>query len=175
MTKNKKKANAVLASKLETLSRDELLKLAKTALMPMNDPEQYKAMVRENMPDFVKEMETKEDMGTSIWQANQEFILVMADCLRRYHGWSDLEIKQLHHELTDVLTGVKEYEDAGLAMLSAVDIKRVGDQVEVMGPENLIKRIAEIRYKKAEMVREGIEYPSISAEEAFPKRIGKKK
>lgn len=171
----KKKEIVNVNKKLVDLSRKELLKIAESILMPINNPEQYKEMVKSNMPDFVREMNDKEDMATSIWQANQELILVLADCLRRYHRWSQLEIRQLHKELYEVLTGVKEFEDAGLSFLSPHDVATLGDKVEEVGISGLMKQIATARYNKAKIIRAGLEVPILPQANAIMKQLTRAK
>lgn len=151
----------------------ELAKLeeAPTEMIPLTDPEKYKEMVKQAMPEFVREMDQKEDLGTATFEAASEFWMATVDSLRRYHNWSDEEIHQLHRELTDVLTGVKEFEDAGLSMLSLNSIKVVGDNVEGLGIKGLLSKIADLRYQKSRMIRAGMDTAKELDEKDFTKKL----
>ena len=156
---------------LNKLSKPELIKLINQSIMPITEPEKYKEMVKKALPEFVKEMDTKESLGTSVMEANQEMMLVIADCLRRYHNFKDSDITSLHNEITDVLLGVKEYEDSGLSMLTPHTIRQVGDQVEMIGPEHLVAEIAKIRSKKNMMLISGQDYQAITLGEIPLKKL----
>lgn len=160
--------------KLNELSKKELLKVVKDAILPISNPEKYKQIVKAAMPDLVKEMDTKEDMASSIMESSQEMMMVIFDCLRRYHGWNDKDLKQLNKEITDVLTGVKEFEDAGLSMLSPHSVKIVGDNVQELGISGLLGKIAEVRYQKTRMIKAGIEVPKLVDEKPFVKQLKEK-
>ena len=76
-------ANLPKAGEIENLSKEELVKVIQDSLMPLNDPEQYKELVRASIPEFVKEIETKEDVGTAMFKSAQEMNLVFIDVLKR--------------------------------------------------------------------------------------------
>lgn len=149
-----------LAASFQGMSKEQLLEVVNAHLLPFVDPEKYKELIRANMPDFVKEMDTKEALAASAFQTNQEFLLVIIDCLKRYHGWSDIEIKKLHGEIVDVLTGVKEFEDSGLSILSPHSVAVVGDKVQEIGVTKLLAEIRRIRYGKNEINRIGMLIPN---------------
>ena len=161
--------SSIKAKDLKKLPKAELVRMMEAALLPLQDPEKYKELVKASMPEFVQEVENKEDAGTAMYEAGQEMMLVVFDCLRRYHDWDDEKLKKLNRELTDVLTGVKEFEDNGLSMLSIHSVGIVGDNVEELGIAGLLKKIAEVRLQKSQMAKSGIEMPKIS-EKPFLKK-----
>lgn len=152
--------------KLEKLSKAQLIQMVQDAVLPLTDPEKYKELIRKTLPDFAKEVETAEIRGTATFEASQEMMLVVFDCLRRYHHFRDADLTQLNKELTDVLRGVKEFETEGLSMLSMNSIQIVGDNVEDLTINGLLEKIAKVRMKKAEMDKTGLKYPKI-AEKPF--------
>lgn len=149
-----------LAKQFESMNKEQLLQVVRAHLLPIADPEKYKETIRGLMPEFVKEMDTKEDIAASVFDASQEFLLVVIDCLKRYHSWSDLEIKKLHKELVDVLTGVKEFEKSGLSILSPHSVGVVGDKVQDLGINKLLAEIAETRFVQAKMYKAGLQVPN---------------
>ena len=159
---------------LDKLSKQQLVKMVRDSILPMTNPEKYKEIIKAQLPDLVKEMDNKEDMATSIFETGQEMMLVIFDCLRRYHKFGDLELKQLNKELTDVLTGVKEFETAGLSMLSPHSVGIVGDNVEELGIGGLLQKIAEQRYIKAKMSKARLELPKMVDEKPFTKQLNGK-
>jgi len=169
LNKKEEKPQLVDPSKLEEMSKEDLIKVVQQALLPINDPEKYKEMVRSALPEFAKEVESTEIRGTAIFEASQQMLLVIFDCLRRYHNLSYEDLKRLNKEMTDVLRGVAEFEDAGLSMLSQHSMTIVGDNVQDLGIEALLTKIAKIREQKARMTASGIEYDKIP-EKPFLKR-----
>lgn len=159
MKKNSKELQ--VNKKLQEMSKAELIKMVEETALPMVDPEAYKEKIRSLLPAFVKEMDNVEDLGTAAMESGQEMLLVIYDCLRRYHGWEDPEIIRLSSEVTDVLTGAKEYEESGLSMLTPYTINQLGNQVQEMGIAEIRAKIAQIRYKKTQFNKIGMEFPEI--------------
>ena len=158
--------------KLNKLSKAQLVKVVQDSLLPFTDPDAYKERVKSSLPVFVKEIEALETQGTAVFEASQEMMLVIFDCLRRYHGLKDEDLKRLNKEITDVLQGVKEFEAEGLSMLSMNSVRIVGDNIEDLGVGGLLEKIARVRMQKAGMEKAGIEYPKI-AEKPFTRRLKK--
>jgi hypothetical protein len=130
--------------------------------LPALDPkkiEQFKLMVRQNMPEFVAELENKEDLANSTYAMAQEMLLAVMDTLRRYHGFQEQDLKNFHQELEDILKGMKEFETHGLSLLSQHSIGIVGEKVEQSGISGLLSEIAQTRLSKEKMARAGLEYP----------------
>lgn len=159
----------------EKMSKEQLLEVVQTTLLPLTSPDKYKELVRSQMPEFVKELDKLEDTTTSVWQTTQEFMLILMDCLRRYHGWNEAQMKQLQRELTDVLTGAKEFEDQGLTFLSIHDTQMLGEKVEDLGIAGLMKQIAEIKHKKNMMAKIGMEPPVQVGASQMAKELSKLK
>lgn len=151
--------NPMLAVDFKKLSKKELIHMAETFMMPFAQPDKYKELVRASNPKWVAGWEKIEDTSKSVYESTQEFQLILADCLRRYHGWNEAQILQLHRELTDVLTGAKEFEDQGLTFLSVHDSQMLGEKVEELGIAGLMKQIYEIKHKKNSMSKMGMEPP----------------
>lgn len=170
-----KKENPVMdMEKLKALSKKELLKVMEESLLPFNSPEKYKERVRSLMPAFAKEVETIEDRGTAVFEAGEEYHMVVLDCLRRYHHFTEPQIKQLHREITDVLRGVKAFETEGLSMLSPHSVEIVGDNIEDLGIGGLLDKIAQVRIHKTNMGKAGLEWDKLP-EKPFVKRLSKNK
>lgn len=158
---------------LKQMSKGELIKIIESSALPEVSPEKYKEKIRSLMPEFVREMDNKEDLATSIYHSNQEMLLVLFDCLRRYHGWDDAQMKQLKRELNDVLTGLKEYEDQGLNFLSVHDVTILGDKIQAEGIPGLMAGIAQAKLQKIKLTKLGMEVPIQAGAEAMSKRLQK--
>lgn len=171
MKKNSKQLQ--ITKKLHEMSKGELIKIVEATALAEVSPEKYKEKIKSLMPEFVREMDNKEDMGTAIFHANQEMLLVLFDCLRRYHGWDDVQMKQLKRELNDVLTGLKEYEEGGLSFLSVHDVTILGDKIQAEGIPGLMAGIAEAKLKKIKLTKLGMEVPIQAGAEAMSKRLQK--
>ena len=115
-----------------------------------------------------------EDTANSMFEAAQEMLLVIGDCLVRYHGWDDKQLKELAHQTQDVLTGVKEFEKDGLSMLSIHSVDIVGELVEKKGIAGLLSEIAEKRREKNRLDRTGLEHPILAGAKPFLNLLKKK-
>lgn len=144
------------------------------ALAPKVDTSAIIREMEEKMPTFIKNVNNKEDMANAIFATSQEMLLVIEDSLIRYHGFSSDDLKNLHTEIKDVLTGVKEFEKHGLSILSVHDTAVIGDKVEKIGIAGLLDEIGGIRFMKERMVRAGIEYPLTMGSAPFLKSLKKK-
>ena len=167
----KKNKQLIKSSDLSKLSHKELLKVTENMLMPILNKEKYKEMVKNALPEFVKEMDNKEDMADSIYESNQEFLLIIFDCLRRYHGWNESEMKKLKKEIHDVLTGAKEFENGGLSFLSIHDITLLGDYMEEKGIPGLMRDIAKARLQRIKITGLGLEVPILPGAEGMLKKL----
>jgi len=168
---NKKNKQLIKNSDISKLSKEELVKVVENMVMPILHPEKYKEMVKKNLPEFVQEMDNKEDMADSIFQSNQEFLLVLFDCLRRYHGWGEAEMKKLKRELSDVLTGAKEFEGGGLSFLSIHDVTLLGDKIEQVGIAGVMKEIVQARLQRIKIHKLGLEVPILPGAEGMLKKL----
>lgn len=156
---------------LKKLPKGEIIKMLEDSLLPFNNPEKYQQLVRERMPEFAREIDSIEDKGTGILEASQQMMMVVFDCLRRYHGWNIEEIKRLEQETVDVLTGVAEFEDAGLSMQSLHSVSIVGDNVQELGIGGLVEKISHLRHQKARMNRTGLDIHKAIDEKPFTKKL----
>lgn len=139
-----------------------------------NNPDKFKELVRKSMPEFVAEMSNKEDMGNAMFEAGQEFLLVVLDTLRRYHNFDEGDLKEFRTHLTDVLTGVKEFETAGLNMTGIYTTGVLGDKIEKVGIAGLLAEIAEARYHKEKLGKIGMEMPLLPEAEPMLKELRKR-
>lgn len=147
MSKKKKENVPVL---LPNITENKELVLA--------DIEKFKGLVKQTMPQFIAEVENREDMANAMYATAQEILLVIEDALIRHHGWGEDNLKQLHKEISPVLEGVKEYEKHGLTLLSPGDISIVGELVET-------------RYIKERTARAGLETPILTGAVPFIKKL----
>ena len=168
-------ANLPKAGEIENLSKEELVKVIQDSLMPLNDPEQYKELVRASIPEFVKEIETKEDVGTAMFKSAQEMNLVFVDVLKRYYGFRSEQITALLAHVQDLLQGVEELEEGNLNILSAHSMNRVGDIVEDIGIDGLMAKLAETRFRKERANRTGEDLPIASKVKPFIKQLTRAK
>lgn len=138
------------------------------------EQERIKSAITANMPEFVKGLETKEDLGNAMYAASQEMMLATIDVLVRYHEFSDDEVKKFTQELKDILTGTKEFEKTGLSILSGHSMATVGDKVQETGIEGLMMELATVRHQKERMTRAGIESPLLTEATPFIKQLKKR-
>ena len=155
-------------TKLTTIGAEEIKMLEKIG------PKAIVDMVEEKMPEWVRGINTKEDMANSILASAQEMLLVIEDSLIRHFKFSQEDLKKLHNEIKPVLQGVKEFERHGLSMLSPGDVEKVGDLVQEKGIAGLMAEIANLRFTKEKMNRSGLEYPTLPGAAPFIKKIGGK-
>lgn len=150
-----------------------------TTLLPQNpnqalsipEIDKFKDLIRKSMPEFVAEIETKEDMGNAVYAASQEMLLVIEDCLIRYHGWNEQQLKTLHQQLRDVLTGVKEFEKNGLSILTPHSVDIVGEKVQEVGITGLLQEIASVRFHKERLGRIDMDMPVLDGATPFLKKL----
>lgn len=145
--------------------------------LPTLDPqkiEQFKLMVKQNMPEFVAELENKEDLANSSYAMAQEMLLAVMDTLRRHHGFEEKDLKNFSQELEDLLKGVKEFETHGLNILTPHSMDVVGEKVQEIGIAGVLSEIAQTRLSKEKMARMGMEYPLAIQATPFIKKLREK-
>ena len=133
----------------------------------------FKNSIMERMPEFVQKVETKEDLGNAMYETGQEFLLVIDDVLERYYNFTPEKIKAFHADIQDILKGVKEFEKAGLNILSVDSTRTVGEMHENGELFDALKELAQIRNTKNRMARTGLEYPFLPEAKAFIKKLKK--
>lgn len=146
-------------------------------ILPALDPqkvEQFKLMVRQNMPEFVAELENKEDLANSAYAMAQEMLLAVMDTLRRHHGFEEKDLKNFTQELEDLLRGVKEFETHGLNILTPHSMDIIGEKVQEIGIAGVLSEIAQTRLTKEKMARMGMEYPLAIQATPFIKKLKEK-
>ena len=149
----------------------------KNGITKINSPlaleniEAFKQLVKNSMPEFIAEIETKEDFANAIYSTSQEMMLVIDDVLMRSFKFKEEDIKKLHTELQDVLRGVKEFEDRGLSILSPHSVSVVGDIIEEKGILGLLADLGKTRFLKERAQRSGIELPHLSGSGIFIKKL----
>ncbi len=125
---------------------------------PLSLPPEVEAKLRANMPKWIPE---KEDIANSMYQVAQEYQLVVEDCLKKYHGFSENELKKLEKEIANVLVPLGEIERKGLSILSPSDMAVVGE-------------IAEIRRKRLQFGRSGLTLPPVNKSDVIAQLANKK-
>lgn len=140
----------------------------------LNDKEKFQQLIKQSMPEFVQKIETKEDLGNAMYASAQEMLLAIIDVLIRYHKFTEEDITKFNKEVKDILSGVKEFEERGLSILTPHSMGIVGEKVQEMGIEGLLTEIAGIRFQKERMVRSGLEQPILTGAEPFLKRLKQK-
>lgn len=120
--------------------------------------------MEKNMPGWVKELNSKEDMGNAIYATSTELLVAIDDVLIRYHKFTEDDIKVFHSHLKDILRGVKEFEDHGLNINTPHSMDIIGEKIFEIGIGGLLQEIANVKLIKEKMTRSGLEYPvSLSA------------
>lgn len=124
------------------------------------NPEEFKSLIKKTLPEFVKDVETIEDLGSAMLQAAQEMMLAVDDTLQRHIGLTDAQIQKFHQKLIPILKQTEEYEKNGLSILSIHDMSIVGD-------------IAQSRFIKERAGRIGLETPILAGAAPFLKELKK--
>lgn len=122
----------------------------------------FQESVKAGMPEFIRDVETKEDLANSMFETGQELLLAVADVLIRYFDFDEGEIKDFHKKLEKILRGIEEYEKYGFNIMTPHSIAAIGDLVQT-------------RYLKNRMTRSGIDYPILPGGHDFLKKIVGKK
>lgn len=143
---------------LRKMSKKELVKLVEDFIMPLSQPEKYKEMVRASVPDLVKDMDTKEVMGTAMAQSSQEMLLAIVETLKKYSNFTEEDIKKFLKDLSGNLTVVEKIEEGGLSMLSDHSMRHIVAMVHELGLPEMLKRITETRYNKERTWKSGLEH-----------------
>jgi hypothetical protein len=138
------------------------------------DPKAIMQTMEKNMPEWVSKLHTKEDMGNAIYATSTEFLVAIDDILLRYFNFTEDDIKRFHEHLRDILTGVKEFEDHGLTIMTPHSMDVVGEKIEQVGIGGLLQEIANTRFLKERMARSGFEYPIGLAATPFMKKLKEK-
>lgn len=133
-----------------------------------------------NMPEWTRELKTKEAMGTTILETNQEMLLVVCDVLIRFFGFDNPatfkanvldqwerenkppEIKQFLRFLNPILEGVSEYEQYGADIISSEAVRQVA---------NIVLKVAETRLIKNLLKAGDQEYPMLRGLESLMDEI----
>ena len=140
-------------------------------IMDKEKIEKFKRLVNETMPEFVKELNNKEDLSNAMFATSQEMLVAIDDVLLRYFSFTEDEIKKFHSYLKDILQGVREFEDHGLNLTSPHSMDIVGEKIQEVGISNLLMEIAKIRLKKEKIGRAGLEYPIALQATPFIKKM----
>lgn len=130
--------------------------------------------MEEKMPEWVKKLNTKEDMGNAVYATSTELLVAIDDVLLRYFSFTEDEIKKFHNHLKDILQGVKEFEDHGLTIMTPHSMDVVGEKIFEVGIGGLLQEIANTRLLKEKMTRAGFEYPVSLAATPFIKKLKEK-
>lgn len=144
---------------LKKMTKEQLVDVVEKFVMPMANPAAYKEMVKSSMPDLVKELDNKETMGQAMMQSGEEFMLAVAETLRKYNNFTDGQISQFLRDLQGNLSVVEKIEEGGLSMLSDNSMKHIVNMVKSEGVEKVLANIAKIRYEKERMWRSNLEHP----------------
>ncbi len=138
------------------------------------DPKAIVAEMENKMPDWIKNINTKEDMGNAVYATSAELLLAIDDILIRYFNFTEEEIKRFHAELKEILEGVKEFEDHGLNIMTPHSMDIVGEKIQEVGIGGLLQEIANTKLVKERMTRAGFEYPVSLAATPFIKKLKEK-
>lgn len=138
------------------------------------DPKSIVATMEKKMPTWVKEMNNKEDMGNAVYATSTELLVAIDDILLRYYNFTEDDIKRFHKDLKDILTGVKEFEDHGLTIMTPHAMDVLGEKIGDVGIGGLLQEIANTRLLKEKMGRAGLEYPVSLAATPFIKKLREK-
>ena len=157
------------------LSKKELVKMAEDFMLPLSDPKKYQELVRSAMPEFVKEVEGKEFLGTGILESGQEFTLAVVETLKKFNNFTDEDIKKFLKDLQGNMRVVSEIEAGGLSILSDHSMSQLVTMVKEVGVEKMLQKIAEIRAQKQRMWSSGLEHPRVLEGSNIEKQIQKPK
>lgn len=135
------------------------------------DPKAIVAEMEKNQPEWLKNMNNKEDMGNSVLQTSQELLIAIDDVLIRYFLFKEEDIIRFHNHLKDILTGVKEFENHGLTIMTPHSMNIVGEKIEEVGIGGLLMEIAQTRLLKEKMGKAGLEYPISLQATPFIKKL----
>ena len=117
--------------------------MKKTSIAKYMDP----SNVGMELAKELKSMKNVEDLGSSIYQTQQQMYLLIQDLLRTKFNFTDKELKDLHQEVTRAVEGLAWFEEKGLTPLSVHSIAQLTDVT--------LHHYNEFKAKKA-----GIELPS---------------
>ena len=156
-------------------SQSDLILADDPAELLVTKPEDFKALVEKNMPEFVAKINSKEDLGNTVLSTSQEFLLVIEDVLRRKFDFTEDDFKKLHNEIKPILKGVTEFEKDGLNLTSLHDIEMIGDMIEGTSIGGLLTEIALSRAQKERLNRAGIDTPTLPGATPFIKKMLKGK
>jgi hypothetical protein len=140
----------------------------------VTDPKFIAKTMEEKMPEWVQKMHTKEDMANAVYATSTEYLTAIDDTLLRYFNFTEDEIKKFHGYLQDILTGVKEFEDHGLTIMTPNSMGVVGEKIQEIGIGGLLQEIAATRLTKEKMIRAGFEYPISLQATPFLKKLKEK-
>lgn len=138
------------------------------------DPKSIVAEMEAKQPEWVKSMNTKEDMANAVYATSTEFLIAIDDILLRYFNFTEEEIIKFHNYLKDILQGVKEFEDHGLTIMTPHSMGVLSETIEKVGIGGLLQEIAGTRLIKEKMARAGLEYPVSLQATPFIKKLVKK-
>ncbi len=138
------------------------------------DPKAIVATMEEKMPEWVKELHSKEDMGNAIYATGTELLVAIDDILLRYFSFDEESIKEFHVHLKDILQGVKEFEEHGLSIMTPHSMDVLGEKIGEVGIGGLLAEIANTRLLKERMGRAGLEYPVSLAATPFIRKLKQK-
>jgi uncharacterized protein YPO0396 len=144
----------------EKMTKKELVKVVKDTLLPLTDPEKYKELVKSQLPELVRDLNSKEDMSTAMMQSMQEAMLVIVETLKKNHSFSDSEIQAFLKNVQGNVKVVKAIEEGGLSMLSDHSMKHIVNMVNETGIDQMLTKIAETRFDKESTWRTGMEHPN---------------
>lgn len=160
---------------VKKMSKAQLVKAVENFVLPLADPAKYREMIKGAMPDFVKEMDKKEDAGTVVAQSGQEMLLAFYEALERYFGFTYEMIKDLNKKMANDLKVTERLEDGGLSILSMHSMKHIGDLIQEEGVDKVLAAIAETRFKKEQTWRTGLEHPNYLEGSKIAKRLTKQR
>ena len=138
------------------------------------DPKLIVQTMEDKMPEWVKDMNNKEDMGNAVYATSTEFLLAIDDVLIRYFKFTEQQVKEFHKELKDILTGTKEFERHGLNIMTPHSMDVIGEKIQEVGIASLLMEIADTRLLKEKMTRAGFEYPVSLQATPFMKKLKEK-
>lgn len=152
------KISSFAETNFENLSKKELITTIKEILLPLTNPDEYKKIVQNSLPDLVKDLDNREIAGTAMQQASEEMLLAIVETLKKFNNFNDEDIKQFLKDLQGNLTVVEKIEEGGLSMLSDHSMSQVIQMVKELGADKVLMDIAEIRYQKEKTWKTGLEY-----------------
>jgi hypothetical protein len=148
--------------------------MKKQTQLAVVDPKSIVQTMEKAMPEWVKKINTKEDMGNAVYTTSQEFLMAIDDTLLRYFNFTEDDIKRFHRELEDILKGVKEFEEHGLNIMTPHSMDVIGEKIDEIGIGGLLQEIANTRLLKEKMTKAGLEYPISLQATPFIKKLKEK-